>query len=177
MLPANVFLIGYRATGKSTVAQALAERLGRPWVDADVEIERRAGQTIAQLFHRHGEPTFRDWETAVVKDLAAQTGVVAALGGGAVLREENRCALAGRGVVVWLQASVPTIQRRLLADPKTTANRPSLTARGLAEEVEQVLAERTPIYAGCADCSVAVDDKSPAAIAAEIAALLDLRSS
>ncbi len=171
----NVFLMGYRGTGKTTVAQALSEKLGLPWVDADAEIAQRARKSISEVFAQDGEKTFRDWETGVVKDLAAQQACIVALGGGAVLREENRQALAGRGKTVWLQASVSTIQQRLLADPKTAASRPGLTARGLLEEVEHVLAERTPIYAACADCSVQVDDKSPDAIAEEIIALLDLR--
>ncbi len=172
----NLFLIGYRATGKSTVAQALAARLGMPAIDADVEIERRAGRTIAEIFTHDGEQAFRDWETRVVNDLAAREGVVVALGGGAVLREENRRALAGRGKTIWLQASPATIRARLVRDPKTAANRPGLTARGLVEEVEQVLSERTPIYAACADCTVEVDTGSPDAIAQTIIAMLNLQA-
>jgi shikimate kinase len=172
----NLFLIGYRATGKSAVAEALSQRIAAPCIDADEEIARRAGKTIAEVFSQDGETAFRNLESQVVKDLAARDGCVVSLGGGAVLREENRHALRGRGRTVWLQASVETIQGRLLADRKTTANRPCLTPRGLAEEVEHVLAERTPIYSACADSTVTVDDKSPDAIADEILALLDLRS-
>jgi shikimate kinase len=172
----NLFLIGYRATGKTTVAESLSRRVAAPWIDADAEIERRAGKTIAEIFTHDGETAFRDLETIVVRDLAAREGAVIALGGGAVLREENRQALSGRGKTVWLRASVETIQRRLLADPKTAANRPSLTPRGLAEEVEHVLAERTPVYAACADCTVEVDDKPPQQIADEILSVLNLRS-
>jgi shikimate kinase len=172
----NLFLIGYRATGKSAVAEAISRRIGAPWVDADDEIARRAGKSIAELFSQDGETAFRDLESEVVKEIASRDGCVISLGGGAVLREENRQAIRSRGKTVWLKASVATIQRRLLADPKTAANRPSLTSRGLAEEVEHVLAARTPIYAACADYTVAVDDKSPDAIADEILALLDLQN-
>lgn len=172
----NLFLIGYRATGKTTVASELAERLSAPWVDADQEIQRRAGKTIAEIFAEEGEEAFRRWETRVVRDLAERSGAVIALGGGAVLREENRRALAGRGKTVWLRASIPTIHRRLAGDPHTAANRPSLTERGLTEEVEAMLTRRAPVYAACADFAVDVDDKSPEAIAEEILALLDLRS-
>lgn len=172
----NLFLIGYRATGKTTVAPVLADRLGLAWIDADDEIAQRAGKTIAEIFSEQGEPAFRDLETAVVQDLAAREGRVVALGGGAVMREVNRQALVGRGKTIWLRASIPAIQRRLLADPKTAAARPSLTPHGLAEEVEHVLAERNPVYATCADCVVDVDDKTPAAIADEILAMLDLRT-
>jgi shikimate kinase len=171
----NLFLIGYRATGKSTVAKVLAARLDWPWVDTDAEIELRAGKSIADVFSQDGERPFRDLETSVVNDAAAKDGYIVSLGGGAVLREENRHALAGRGKTIWLRSSVAAIQRRLLADPRTAANRPSLTPRGLAEEVEHVLAERTPIYAACADAALDIDDKTPEAIAEEIIALLNLR--
>jgi shikimate kinase len=173
----NVFLIGYRATGKSTVAEILAIRLGWPWIDTDREIERRAGKPIAEIFSHDGEAAFRDLETTVVKDVAMKAGQIVSLGGGAVLREENRQALAGRGKMVWLRSSVAAIQRRLLADPRTSASRPSLTPRGLYEEVEHVLAQRTPIYAACADLAIDIDDKQPQAIAEEIIALLHLRDS
>lgn len=171
----NLFLIGYRATGKTTLAPLLAERLEWSWVDADEEIARRAGKSIAQIFADDGEPAFRDLETEVVLDLASRDGYVVALGGGAVMREENRRALQGRGKTVWLRSSVASIQRRLLADPKTAANRPGLTSRGLADEVEHVLAQRSPVYAACADCTVDVDDKTPAEIAEEILTMLNLR--
>ena len=96
----NLFLIGYRGSGKTTVARRVAERLGWKWLDADVELERRAGQSIKQIFADSGEAAFRDLESAVVKDLARLEGHVIALGGGAVMREENRAALSGRGQVV-----------------------------------------------------------------------------
>src|SRR3954468_2686596 len=100
----NVFLIGYRGSGKSTVAVALSERLGWPWIDADAELERRAGKTIKQIFDEHGEQAFRDLESAVVDDLVRRDRHIIALGGGAILRETNRQALSGRGPIVWLKA-------------------------------------------------------------------------
>src|SRR5688572_10466805 len=100
----NIFLIGYRGSGKSTVAQHAAKLLGWPWLDADAVLEVRAGKSIRQIFADEGEGAFRDLESAVVADLAGSDEHVIALGGGAILREENRQALAGRGLVVWLQA-------------------------------------------------------------------------
>ncbi|MBW3598595.1 MAG: shikimate kinase [Planctomycetes bacterium] len=172
-MQSNFFLIGYRATGKSTVARELAARLGAPAADADAEIVRRAGKAIAEIFAEEGEQAFRDLETIVVKELAAREGVIVALGGGAMMREENRRALAGRGMTIWLRASVATIQERLRADPSSSTHRPGLTSRGTADEVAHVLAERTPVYAACADAAIDVDRKSPAAIAEEIVALLN----
>src|SRR5688572_30506661 len=86
----NLFLIGYRGSGKTTVARALGELLRWPWLDADVELERRAGKSIQQIFADDGEGAFRDLESAVVADLARLDRHVLALGGGAVMRDENR---------------------------------------------------------------------------------------
>jgi shikimate kinase len=171
----NLFLIGYRGSGKTTVAAALAERLGWPWVDADAELERRAGRTIKQIFEEQGEQAFRDLEAAVVADLAAGDRQIVALGGGAVLREANRKALAGRGPIVWLKASPEVLWARMTADPTTAARRPNLTREGGLAEIRTLLAERTPIYTACADLAVDADDRSPAEIAREITSALTLQ--
>ena len=72
----NLVLIGYRATGKTTLARHLAQRLGWDWIDADVEIERRAGKSIARIFAEQGEPAFRDLEAAVIADLCGRPRLV-----------------------------------------------------------------------------------------------------
>lgn len=167
----RVFLIGYRGTGKSTVARLLALRLGCDWVDADVEIELRAGKSIAAIFADDGEPVFRDLESQVVAELARRQNSVVALGGGVVLRAENRRAIAV-GTVVWLKASAETILGRLARDPATSERRPNLTTQGGRDEVVKLLAEREPIYRGCADFQVDTDGKNPAEIADEILALI-----
>jgi shikimate kinase len=170
----NLFLIGYRGTGKTTVAALLAERLQRPWFDADVEIERRAGKSIREVFTTEGEPAFRDWESAAIVELSSQAHVVISVGGGAVLRAENREAMRSAGQVVWLQASPETIFQRLLADPTTDGRRPDLTSLGGLAEIEALLAERTPLYAACANLTIDTEGKSPQAIAEEILAGLPL---
>src|SRR4030042_1459888 len=82
--PMILTLIGYRGTGKTTVARLLAERLGWDWIDADDEIERRAGKSIAAIFADDGEPAFRDLEASVVAELSRWRRSIVALGGGAV---------------------------------------------------------------------------------------------
>src|SRR5438128_2572326 len=168
----NLALIGYRGTGKSTVARLLAERLGWQSVDADHEIERRAGKSIAAIFADEGEPAFRDLETRVVVDFAQLRSAVVALGGGAMLRAENRVAIRGVGSVVWLTASADTIESRLAADERTAQRRPNLTAAGGRAEIEQLLASREPTYRECATLIVATDGKTSADVANEIFALL-----
>lgn len=168
----NLALIGYRGTGKTTVAQALAQRLGWAWIDADVELERRAGRTIKQIFAEGGEQAFRDLEQRVVIDLTKEDRLVLALGGGAILRQQNRDALAARCLTAWLTAAPAEILARTTADPTTAERRPNLTTGGGLAEIEQLLAVREPLYRECADCTVATDGRSVESIADEILACL-----
>jgi shikimate kinase len=171
----NVFLIGYRGSGKTSVAAALAGQLGWPWLDADAELERRAGQSIKEIFDRAGEGAFRDLESSVILDLAALDRHIIALGGGAVLREQNRRMLSGRGKVVWLTASAETLLARIKADPSTAARRPNLTAPGGLEEIRQLLSQRAPIYAACADLTIDTERHSPEHLARRIVSDLSLQ--
>lgn len=144
----SIVLIGYRGSGKTSLGRKLADRLWQPFVDSDEEIVKRAGKSIREIFEQHGEPTFRDLETAVVKDLATRAEHVIALGGGAILRLENRAAIKEGGhKVIYLRCDAAELHKRIHADAATAANRPSLThlGGGLAE-IEKLLADREPIY-------------------------------
>jgi shikimate kinase len=164
----NVYLIGYRGTGKTTVARALAELLGAVAVDADEWLEAAAGCSIRELFATGGEPLFRDHESAAVRVLTARDGLVVSWGGGVILRPENRVALR-KGYTVWLRATPATLWQRIAGDPSTGERRPNLTASGGLAEIEQVLAARTPLYAESADCAVDTERATPAEIAVMIA--------
>jgi shikimate kinase len=167
-----IALIGYRGTGKTTEAQVLARQLGWDWVDSDVEIELQAGKSIAAIFADDGEPAFRDLEANAVAELCSRERTILALGGGVILREANRTKLQKCQAVVWLKASVDILAERILADPTTAGRRPNLTNHGGRNEIEQVLAQREPIYRGCATLEVDTDSKEPAEIADEILAAL-----
>ncbi len=168
----NLVLIGYRGTGKSSVAQVLADRLGCEWVDADDALERRAGMSISEIFGRHGEPWFRDLESEVLRDLCAAENTVIASGGGVVLRAENRELLAANSTVVWLKATAETLFSRVQDDPLTTDRRPNLTASGGYDEINDLLTQRTPLYRQAAQFEVDTDARNPAQIADEIVSLL-----
>lgn len=164
----TVTLIGYRGTGKSTVAPLVAAHWGWDWIDADAEIERRAGKSIRDIFAEGGEPAFRRLERAVMADLLQRDRSIVAAGGGAVLNGDTRREMIAAGPVVWLQASAETIAHRLSADGTTGTRRPNLTSRGGLQEIEELLAIREPLYRECATHVIQTDQLDAEEIAARI---------
>lgn len=155
-----ITLIGYRGTGKSSVAVPLASRLRLEVVDADSAIEQRAGRTIQQIFTDDGEEGFRRIERDVMAELLNRSGLVLAAGGGAVLDQQTRQLMSTAGPVVWLKASVDSILSRCGADSTTVHRRPKLTAAGGRGEIEQLLKVREPLYRECADVVIVTDGRS-----------------
>jgi shikimate kinase len=168
----NLFLIGYRGTGKTTVARILAERMGWSWIDADGALEERYGRSIRRIFEEEGEAGFREKETAVLDELCRSHNQVIATGGGVILRAANQERLRAAGRVVWLTADAQTLWQRLQADAKTHERRPPLSGGGLVE-IEQLLQVRGPLYQGCADFTVDTTNHSPDAVARRIIELLE----
>lgn len=165
-----ISLIGYRGSGKSSVARPLAERMGWNWVDADSVIEQTAGRTIKEIFAVDGEPTFREWERRVMADLLARDRLVIAAGGGAILHPETRRLMRQSGPVVWLQASLETLHARIEEDVTTGQRRPNLTSQGGLAEIAQVLAIREPFYRECASLIVDTDTTAIPEIVEQIVA-------
>src|SRR5689334_12533882 len=93
----SAILIGYRGSGKSTIGKRLADSVWKSFVDTDELIVKRTGRTIKEIFETDGEPQFRELEVAAVREALAKPDHVVALGGGAVLREENRKMIRGSG--------------------------------------------------------------------------------
>ncbi|MHC1790159.1 shikimate kinase [Solidesulfovibrio sp.] len=140
----NIYLIGPRASGKTTLGRRLAQSLDRPFVDLDARFVETRGETIAALVQREGWDAFRQAEAAILADTAKAQGIVAATGGGVVLLPQNRALLA-RGLVLYLQAHPDRLAERLMAD-LNAEQRPNLTELGLKEEIVATLAEREPLY-------------------------------
>jgi len=169
----NVVLIGYRGTGKSTVARELAKLLGYEVISLDEQIVCRAGQPIPDIVADRGWDGFRDLEEQVCRSCAAGDGRILDCGGGVVEREANASVLRASGPVFWLTASVGAIVRRIQGDDQ----RPSLTgSRSFTAEVSEVLARRIPLYRKLSNFEVSTDGRSPSDIAAEIAASLKSES-
>lgn len=170
----NVYLIGYRGSGKTTVGRLLGERLQLPVVDTDAIIEAAAEQTIAEIFAAEQEAGFRDRETDAIKQVAGGAPVVASLGGGAILRPENRALIQQSGQAVWLDASAEVLWDRINNDAATAASRPALTSFAGLAEVKAVLAERRPLYEEVANLVVDASG-APADIAEFIASSIASR--
>ena len=150
----------------------LADRLGYEFIDADPEIEARAGKTIREIFDTDGEPTFREIERTVMHDLLNRKKLVIAAGGGAVVNDQTRDEAIAAGPVVWLKASVETLEQRIYGDVSTEERRPNLTGLSGRDEIEQVLTAREPIYASSASLTVHTDGCTIDEIVEQILAVL-----
>ena len=125
----NVILIGYRGTGKTSVGRLLAAKLGRLFLDSDELIKSSSGKSVREMVAEKGWGYFRQEEKRVVARLAANDDCVVALGGGAVLDEENVRNLKPKGFFIWLTADAQLIVGRLNGDGKSFEQRPPLAGK------------------------------------------------
>ena len=159
-LSRHIYLTGYRGTGKSTLGAALAQMLNRTHLDLDDRIEATAQRSIREIFAAGGEPLFRDLEATALREIPDDPPAVVSLGGGAILRVDNRRWLADHGVCLWLDASAETIHQRLVGDDTTALRRPSLTGLGSLAEIQQLLAQREVHYRAAGDFRIETDGKT-----------------
>lgn len=160
----NLFLIGPMGAGKSTIGRLLAAELSREFFDSDHAIQARCGADIPWIFDVEGEQGFRQREVQMIDDLTQRPSVVVATGGGAVLREENRRALRERGTVVYLLTTVDQQLRRTAKD----RNRPLLQCDNREQVLNDMFAQRDPLYRATSDITVRTDRRSPRAVVNEI---------
>jgi shikimate kinase len=154
----NVYLIGYRCTGKTTIGERLAGRLKWLFLDLDRELVRLHGQTIDEMVAQNGWQGFRQAETNLIKKVSQTAGTVIATGGGAVLDPQNVRRMQASGRLIWLRARIDTIRGRLQQDGHTQAFRPPLTPQGTLDEIETTLLEREPIYRHASHLAIETDD-------------------
>jgi shikimate kinase len=160
----SIVLIGMMGVGKSAVGRRLAARLNIPYVDADTEIEKAAGMSIADIFARHGEADFRGGEARVIARLLEGGPQVLATGGGAFINPDTRNAIRAKGISIWLSAEIDVLMRRI---SKRRNERPLLQTADPAETLRRLLAEREPIYAQ-ADLTVQSREVAHDAIVADL---------
>lgn len=168
----RIFLVGPMGAGKSAIGRELARVLDRPFNDTDAEVERRTGVDVARIFDQEGEAGFRARERRVVDELTQVPGIVLATGGGVVVDAANRNALATRGMVVYLYATVP----QQLERTRVSRTRPLLDTADPAARLQQLFNERDALYRGIADFTVNTDGRKVAAVVRQITAELDART-
>lgn len=172
----NLYLIGPRGCGKSTVGRLLAAALNRPWIDLDERIQQDAGKTVTEIFAKLGQGHFRELESNTLAKLVAETAGmphVVSLGGGSVLRPENRRLLEASGLTVLLVASPQVLVERLQKDEVSATQRPPLTESGvtewsLLEETEHILSLRLPTYQQCANLKLDTSELNSVQVSEQI---------
>jgi shikimate kinase len=150
-MKSNIALVGFMGTGKTAVGKALAEKLGKQFIELDELIEKKAGKTIPEIFQRDGEIAFRELEIEATRDAAEKENTVIACGGGVVLNQINIDRLRRKSVVVYLTALPEVILKRTSSDED---ERPLLVAEDKAAKVVKLLKFRKPFYERAADITV-----------------------
>jgi shikimate kinase len=166
--PGNIVLVGMMGAGKTTVGRLIARRLKRAFYDSDQEIERRCGVRIPVIFEIEGEAGFRVREAQVIAELCALDDIVLATGGGVVLSEDNRRRLAARGTVAYLHARPAELWQRVRHD----RNRPLLATPEPLKKLEELYAQRDPLYRAVADVVLETGRQGVPALARQLLARL-----
>lgn len=164
----NVVLIGYRATGKSTVGRILSAKLKIAFWDTDAMVEKSMAMPIKEIVALHGWDFFRAKEKETIKYLTQKEDGVIATGGGVVLFRENVDLLKQAGVIIWLNAPLQDIIDRLKKDAQYRVIRPKFTSGNIIQETIDIMKQRLPLYESAADYTVDTAGNSAAQIAEEI---------
>jgi shikimate kinase len=164
----KVILIGYRASGKSTVGMLLSSKLKIPFIDTDLLIEGKSGMPIKEIIAQKGWGNFRAQERETIQNLQQKGTSVIATGGGVVESSENMILLKQTGIVVWLNAVLSDIIERLQEDAQAEAKRPQFTNGDLASETADVWQKRVPLYEKAADFIIETKGKSAPQVSDEI---------
>jgi len=164
----NVYLIGPMGSGKTTIGQRVARRLGLEFHDSDQELEAQTGASVSLIFDVEGEAGFRERETRMLEQLTRRRGVLVATGGGVVLKKRNRELLQSSGLVVYISTSVAQQLRRLNRD----RSRPLLQTGDRKAKLARLAAQRNPLYEELADIEFPSQNRGLDATAQALAELI-----
>ncbi len=152
----NIILIGFMGSGKTTFGRWIAKSHSMKFLDTDEYIENKYNKLIKDIFSESGEAAFRDMETQAVRELADSCdNCVISVGGGLPVRDINRKLLKELGIVVYLEAEVDELVKRLSKD----TSRPLLAGGNLREKIESLMAAREALYKDAADVIVKTDGR------------------
>ncbi len=171
--PRNIILVGFMASGKTSVGRVLAERTGWTLVDADDVIVARAGKPIHRIFSEDGEPAFRELERQVIADLCVGERQIIASGGGAFVDPQNRDVMLSGGRVFFLSASPATILSRVQEEDAGGPIRPLLVVEDPEVRIAELLSQRMPAYSQ-AHYTVETDALTAEGVAREISSILGI---
>jgi shikimate kinase len=142
----NVFFVGLRGSGKTTLANQVAKTLDVPFVDTDQLVEEKAGKNIREIVEEEGWEGFRKRESAVLEKICSKRGQIVATGGGIVLSPANRDLIQQNGTSFYLMGNPPLLARRIEQDSGSTTQRPPFGDNPLQDEMSELLWEREPLY-------------------------------
>lgn len=163
----NVILAGFMGTGKSTVGKILARRLNARFIDMDELIEKKAGKPISRIFADDGEAEFRRMERELARELAGETALVIAAGGGIVLNPDNIRDFSKTGMVICLHASETEIMRRISG----SSGRPLLEKGDKFKRIFELMEKRRPLYESISS-RIDTSGRTPEEVAGKILALI-----
>lgn len=146
----NIYLIGFRGSGKTTLGKILAKELKKNFIDIDKLIEKKESKSIAEIFKEKGEEYFRKVETLILKEVASKDNQIISTGGGIVISEENRKIIQENGITIYLTADIETTYKRIKSDN----NRPQLTDKDPLEEIKFLIEKRKPLYEKLANYTI-----------------------
>ena len=157
----NIYLIGMMGSGKSTLGKSLSEKIQKPFIDLDSEIEKTGGKSISEIFDIDGEEQFRKMET---KQLKQYSESIVACGGGIVLNNANRKFINENGIAILLLATIGELVQRL----SSSNNRPLLADDNMEEALTKLWLERQLDYLALANFTIKTDGKTPEQLTEEI---------
>jgi shikimate kinase len=150
----NIFLIGYRCSGKTSVGKFIANSLGWSFIDTDEELVKERGLSITEFVSKQGWDAFRQMEKTIIKQVSDLDDHVVATGGGAVVDIENVKHMKRNGILVWLKADSEAVKKRMLQDNSSGDFRPALTSKEAVDEIGKMLSIRNPYYEKAMDFAV-----------------------